>query len=242
MKTSDKPILRGTILSHSVLAAALALAGCGGSTVFSGQMPMTIGGDLPPPPPPPPPPPKEEPKPPPRVELKQDKIQINEKVQFEYNSSQIKEESHSLLNEVATVIKDHPFIKKILVEGHASSDGADDYNMRLSDARAKAVRDYLVNQAGIAPERLEAKGFGETKPIASNDTEEGREQNRRVEFNITEQDEAARKKAEEAGSAPAAAPAEGEAPTSDAKPTETGAATTKQAAEAQAATTPPTGQ
>jgi hypothetical protein len=183
------------------------------------------------------------------VELKQDKIQINEKVQFEYNSSQIKDESHGLLNEVAKVIKDHAFIKKILVEGHASSDGADDYNMRLSDARAKAVRDYLVKQAGIAPERLEAKGFGETKPIASNDTEEGREQNRRVEFNITEQDEAARKKAQEAESAPAAAPAEGEAPapTSDAKPAATDAAATKQAADAQAApaqaaTTPPTGQ
>jgi OOP family OmpA-OmpF porin len=154
---------------------------------------MSVGGDLPAPPPPPPPP-EPPPEPPKRVELKQDKIQINEKVQFEYNSSKILEESHSLLDEVASVIKENDFIKKIQVEGHASSEGADDYNMRLSDARAKAVREYLVG-AGVPADKLVAKGFGETKPIVSNDTEEGREQNRRVEFNILEQDLEARKAA-----------------------------------------------
>jgi len=201
MKISDKPILRGSILSPAMLVVAVGLTGCGGPIVFEGQSATAIGGDLPPPPPPPPPPP-EPPKPPPRVELKEDKIQINEKVQFEYNSSKIKPDSFSLLQEVAKVIKDHPSLKKIRVEGHASSEGNDDYNMRLSDARAKAVRDYLIKEGGVAADRLEAKGFGETKPIASNDTEEGKEQNRRVEFNIVQQDAAARKA--EAAAAPAA--------------------------------------
>ena len=163
MKISDKPILRGSILSPAMLVVAVGLTGCGGPIVFEGQTATPIAGDLPPPPPPPPPPP-EPPKPPPRVELKEDKIQINEKVQFEYNSSKIKPDSFSLLQEVAKVIKDHPSLKKIRVEGHASSEGNDDYNMRLSDARAKAVRDYLVNEGGVAADRLEAKGYGETKP------------------------------------------------------------------------------
>lgn len=212
MKISDQPILRGFILSQAMLALAVGLAGCGGPIAFAGQMPTVIGGDLPPlPPPPPPPPVVEAPKPPPRVELKEDKIQINEKVQFEYNASKIKPDSFSLLSEVAKVIKDHPSIKKIRVEGHASSDGADDYNMRLSDARAKAVRDYLIKEGGVAADRLEAKGFGETKPIATNDTEQGKEQNRRVEFNIVGQDAAARKAesaAAAAGEAASAAQAE----------------------------------
>ena len=60
--------------------------------------------------------------------------------------------------------------------------------MKLSDRRAKAVKKYLNNQGGIAKEALTAKGYGETQPIASNDTEDGREKNRRVEFVITEQD------------------------------------------------------
>jgi OOP family OmpA-OmpF porin len=139
------------------------------------------------PPPPPAAEPEPEPEPPPRVELKDNKIEIHEKVQFEYNSANILEVSHSLLNEVGDVIKKTPRIKKIQVEGHVSSDGSDDYNMRLSDKRAKAVRAYLITQ-GVAKEKLVAKGFGETKPIADNETEAGREKNRRVEFNIVEQE------------------------------------------------------
>jgi OOP family OmpA-OmpF porin len=153
--------------------------------VFQDQTPVAVMGTLPPPPPAPEPEP--EPEPPPRVELKEDRIEIHEKVQFEYNSANILEVSHSLLNEVADVIKKTPRIKKIQVEGHASSDGADDYNMKLSDKRAKAVRAYLITQ-GVNKDKLVAKGFGETKPIADNETEAGRETNRRVEFNIIEQD------------------------------------------------------
>jgi len=185
MKTSRKLMMRGLVLSQAVLLSALGLAGCGGVTVFQDQTPVAVMGTLPAPPPPPAPEP--EPEPPPRVELKEDKIEIHEKIQFEYNSANILEVSHSLLNEVADVIKKTPRIKKIQVEGHASSDGSDDYNLRLSDKRAKAVRTYLIAQ-GVAKEKLVAKGYGETKPIADNATEAGREKNRRVEFNIIEQD------------------------------------------------------
>lgn len=185
MKTSHKPMMRGIGLSQAVLLSALGLAGCGGVTVFQDQTPVAVMGTLPAPPPP-----AAEPEPepdPPRVELKEDRIEIHEKVQFEYNSANILEVSHSLLNEVGDVIKKTARIKKIQVEGHASSDGADDYNMRLSDKRAKAVRAYLVTQ-GVAKAKLVAKGFGETKPVADNETETGREKNRRVEFNIVEQE------------------------------------------------------
>jgi len=185
MKTSHKPMMRGFVLSQAVLLSAVGLAGCGGVTVFQDQTPVAVMGTLPPPPPAPEPEP--EPEPPPRVELKEDRIEIHEKVQFEYNSAKILEVSHSLLNEVADVIKKTPRIKKIQVEGHASSDGADEYNLKLSDRRAKAVRAYLITQ-GVSKDALVAKGFGETKPIADNNTEEGREKNRRVEFNIIEQD------------------------------------------------------
>jgi OOP family OmpA-OmpF porin len=185
MKTSHKPMMRGFVLSQAVLLSAVGLAGCGGVTVFQDQTPVAVMGTLPAPPPAPEPEP--EPEPPPRVELKEDKIEIHEKIQFEYNSANILEVSHSLLNEVADVIKKTPRIKKIQVEGHASSDGSDDYNMRLSDKRAKAVRAYLITQ-GVGKDKLVAKGFGETKPIADNETEAGREKNRRVEFNIIEQD------------------------------------------------------
>lgn len=149
---------------------------------FSGN--VNVAGD---PPPVAAPPPKEEPKPPPRVEVRDNKIEIREKIQFELAKATIKEESFSLLDEIVQVIKDNPHIKKIAIEGHASSDGDDGFNMKLSDDRSKSVMKYLVDH-GIDEKALTAKGFGETKPIADNETEEGRVKNRRVEFNIVEQD------------------------------------------------------
>jgi outer membrane protein OmpA-like peptidoglycan-associated protein len=129
----------------------------------------------------------EEPPPPPKPEKKARlvgrKIEILEKVMFEYNKANIKRESHALLNDVASVIKENPSIKKIRVEGHTDSDGSDKYNKKLSQKRAKAVKEFLV-KAGIDGGILEAKGFGEEKPIADNSSDEGKEKNRRVEFNI----------------------------------------------------------
>ncbi len=122
-----------------------------------------------------------------KAKVSASKIDIDEKVQFEVNQAIIKSESHGLLNDVATILKEHPEITKLRIEGHASADGDDAQNLKLSDNRSKAVMAYLVSQ-GIDQKRLVAEGFGEKKPIADNNTEEGREKNRRVEFNIAEKD------------------------------------------------------
>jgi len=166
---------------------ALALSACGGTMAFSDTSSLVIVGD----PPKPPEPPKEEPPPPPkpkRVEVTADKIVIHEKIQFDLNKATIKSDSHELLGEIVDVFKENSHIKKVSIEGHTDDQGTDAYNKKLSDQRAKSVLDYLVGK-GIEAGRLTSKGHGESKPIASNDTEEGKEQNRRVEFLITEQDE-----------------------------------------------------
>jgi outer membrane protein OmpA-like peptidoglycan-associated protein len=205
LRTDRKRSFGRVVSSAAMLVASFALLACGGSIVFQGQTPIAVAGNAPAPPPPPPP----EPEPPKRVEVTEKSIEIHEKIQFDYNKSTIKEVSHDLLNEIADVIKKHPQIKKIAIEGHASAEGDDNYNLRLSDARAKAVMEYLVTTGGVEKERLTAKGFGESKPLASNDTEEGRETNRRVEFNILERDD---KSAAGASATPA-----GDATKSDAK-------------------------
>ncbi|HYP91254.1 MAG TPA: OmpA family protein [Polyangiaceae bacterium] len=167
---------------------ALALSACGGgTTVFQGAGAISIVGTPPAPPPPPPPKAEEPPPPPPRVEVRDNKIEFKEKIQFENNKSVILPQSFSLLDDIVKVIKDNEHIKKIAIEGHASAEGDAKRNLTLSDERAKAVMKYCVDH-GIDAKRLTAKGFGITKPIADNATEEGREKNRRVEFNIVEQD------------------------------------------------------
>jgi outer membrane protein OmpA-like peptidoglycan-associated protein len=169
------------------LAVAALISACGGTQAFSDKSALMIVGT--PPPPPPPPVVKEEPPPKPkRVEVTADKIVIKDKIQFDTNKTTIKPESDDLLDEIVSVIKENAFIHKVSIEGHTDSDGSDSYNMKLSDGRAKSVMDYLVAH-GIDAARLTSKGYGETKPIAKNDTDDGKEQNRRVEFLITEQDE-----------------------------------------------------
>jgi len=79
-----------------------------------------------------------------------------------------------------TVMKDKPSMK-VSVEGHTDSIGSDAYNQKLSERRAQAVRDYMVSQ-GIDAARISVKGWGKTTPIASNKTEAGRAENRRVEI------------------------------------------------------------
>ncbi len=118
-----------------------------------------------------------------KVNVQTKKIDILEKVYFDTNKATIQQRSFALLDDVAAVLGRHPEITKVLVEGHTDSTGAADYNMSLSDARAKAVKEYLVGK-GVAAERLDAQGFGQTKPIADNKTKAGRDENRRVEFTI----------------------------------------------------------
>ena len=124
------------------------------------------------------PPPK-----PKRVEVKQDRIDVTETIQFDPSSSRISDDSHGLLDEIAAVIAKHPEITRIRVEGHTDNTGDAPHNLNLSKKRAAAVVKYLVEK-GIEASRLVPEGFGQTKPIAGNDTDEGRAQNRRVAFVI----------------------------------------------------------
>jgi outer membrane protein OmpA-like peptidoglycan-associated protein len=105
------------------------------------------------------------------------------KINFDTNSSTVKADSRQTLVDLANVIKKYPE-DVILVAGHTDSDGASDYNMRLSDARAQAVADVLIS-SGVAIESVRAHGYGETQPIAENTSADGKAQNRRVELSIT---------------------------------------------------------
>lgn len=106
---------------------------------------------------------------------------VTEKVYFANNLDHIDSRSYQVLNDIARMLKDNPQIARISIEGHTDSRGNAWKNKALSERRANAVRRYLIDK-GISPHRLTAKGFGADRPIADNDTTQGREQNRRVEF------------------------------------------------------------
>jgi len=102
------------------------------------------------------------------------------KVLFDINSSDVKSEAYPMLNEAVLIMKKNPDLK-VEVDGHTDSTGTAAYNMTLSEKRAEVIKAYFVSR-GIDPNRLTTKGFGFTKPAASNDTKEGRTKNRRVEL------------------------------------------------------------
>ena len=112
------------------------------------------------------------------------KIEIKQTVYFDFNKATIKPVSFELLNQVAQALTDNPKIK-VEVGGHTDSIGDDNYNLKLSQKRAESVKAYIVKR-GIDAGRMDPKGYGENVPIADNRTKEGRDQNRRVEFVITE--------------------------------------------------------
>ena len=101
---------------------------------------------------------------------------------FVFDKDILVEKSKQILQDVTNVLKKHPNIK-IRIEGHTDSIGAEDYNQYLSMMRANAVKEYLVEH-GISKFRLTTKGFGESSPIADNNTEKGRALNRRIEFKV----------------------------------------------------------
>lgn len=105
---------------------------------------------------------------------------VLEGVNFETASSNLTDQSYVTLNRVAASLAAHPELQ-VEVAGYTDSRGSDQYNQRLSQSRADAVRRYLI-QRGVAPERLSAKGFGETNPIDTNATTNGQGRNRRVEL------------------------------------------------------------
>jgi outer membrane protein OmpA-like peptidoglycan-associated protein len=114
------------------------------------------------------------------VEVTATAIRINQKIYFEFDRAVIRPVSFPILNTVAQVLTDYPDIN-VEIQGHTDSRGRDEYNLRLSDSRANAVREYLIGR-GIDSTRLSARGYGETRPIDSNRTSAGRAANRRVEF------------------------------------------------------------
>jgi len=102
-------------------------------------------------------------------------------IYFDTNSATIKPESEPILDEVAEFLKANPGMK-MEVQGHTDNKGPAEYNMKLSEKRAAAVKAYLVKDEAVKSDRLTTKGYGITMPAASNDTAEGRVKNRRVEF------------------------------------------------------------
>ena len=161
-------------MRHVIAALLLAGAGCSLITVQQDPFPpLEVRADRPPPGPM-------------RVVLTESSIKITDKVQFETGKSEILPVSFGLLDEVAGVLKENPQIKQLQVEGHTDSTGSAAINRKLSQARAESVMKYLKDH-GIEAKRMVAKGFGPDKPLADNGTDEGKEQNRRVEFNILKQ-------------------------------------------------------
>lgn len=109
-------------------------------------------------------------------------IVVMKGIHFEYNSAKLTKDSFPVLDQHAAKMQETPDMQ-VEVAGHTDYNNTYAYNQRLSEARAKAVMDYLVSK-GISPDRIYAMGFGETQPIADNTTEEGQALNRRVEFRV----------------------------------------------------------
>lgn len=109
------------------------------------------------------------------------KIVLNN-IFFDFDMATLRPESTAELNRLLNLINDNPSMK-IEISGHTDNKGSDSYNQKLSENRAKSVVDYLVEK-GVKKERLKFKGYGETEPMSSNETEEGQQLNRRIEFKI----------------------------------------------------------
>lgn len=113
-------------------------------------------------------------------------VRVELDVKFDFDKSVVKEESYSDIKNLADFMKQYPQTTTV-VEGHTDSIGTDAYNQGLSERRANAVRDVLVNQYGVGGERVNAVGYGESQPVADNTTDAGRAINRRVEAEVEAQ-------------------------------------------------------
>jgi OOP family OmpA-OmpF porin len=122
----------------------------------------------PPPPTPPPPPPTRQ------------KIETLEGPNFDFDKAVLLPDGRVKVDRVVTLMLNDPSMR-VAVEGHTDAIGTDAYNQGLSERRANAVRNHMIAQ-GLSPDRITTRGLGETQPLASNDTEEGRAQNRRVDI------------------------------------------------------------
>jgi outer membrane protein OmpA-like peptidoglycan-associated protein len=115
------------------------------------------------------------------AELKAGRIDIREQIHFVSGRSEILASSFPVLEQVVKILQEHPELTRLRIGGHTDSRGAYDYNVKLSQDRAEAVRRFLVER-GVDPGRLEAMGYGPDQPIDTNETEAGRQNNRRTEF------------------------------------------------------------
>lgn len=172
--TEKSPVYKGAIpVEQTTTVKAMAqVPGLPRSEVTSGTYAIA------PPPAPAPPPVAAAPAP---VEVKPEKLELDQKVLFETGQATIESSSEPLLDMVAGALQEHPEVERVRIEGHTDAEGGDAVNERLSRERAEAVRIYLI-QKGVEPDRLEAQGFGASRPLADNATSEGREANRRVDF------------------------------------------------------------
>ena len=101
---------------------------------------------------------------------------------FDFDKWDLRPESFVELDRVVKLLEENPAIE-IEMSAHTDSYGSDEYNFKLSDNRARSVMEYIISK-GISPSRITSHGYGETKPVAPNDTPENRQLNRRVEFKI----------------------------------------------------------
>lgn len=115
-----------------------------------------------------------------RLVVRRDKLELKEKLYFAWDQAKLEDASFPVLDEVVRALKDNKSFR-VQIEGNADSTGAEEHNQTLSENRAQAVLDYLVAH-GIAKERLGSKGMSSSKPLDTNATAAGRENNRRVEF------------------------------------------------------------
>ncbi len=113
-------------------------------------------------------------------------VRVELDVKFDFDKSRVREESYSDIKNLADFMQQYPQTNTT-VEGHTDSVGTDQYNQRLSERRAEAVRNVLVNEYGVEGGRVNSVGYGESRPVADNATEEGRQINRRVEAEVEAQ-------------------------------------------------------
>jgi len=126
-------------------------------------------------------------------------VEFNSKVLFGFDEAQVSSQAQGNLDDLVTILQKYPDTN-IEIQGHTDDKGTDAYNMRLSERRASNVANYLKGK-GIASSRVNIKGFGESAPKYSNDSESGRAENRRVDFLITANEKMKEDAKKEAGNA-----------------------------------------
>ena len=156
-------LLRGWIWTPAVVALTVIAGGCGSSMQHVSFAPMTVAAAAP------------------AAPKLPKKIAIKDRIEFEVASAKLLPESLHVLDQVVEVLQKNPAIKRVEIQGHTDSRGDAAVNSQLSQARAEAVRLYLIQQ-GVAPDRLTSIGYGEERPLESNNTASGRQKNRRVEL------------------------------------------------------------